>query len=197
MGINKKALRYRLFYFLDKEYTNFAMNKKTLIGIIIILLVLLAFSFFKQKTNNNTKVPAAPTSETEMAKTESSKDASMFPKDVDGMVQTLIHLDPKNKEREDYQVELYAEKTALIDCNTRGFAGTFEKVNLQGWGYNYYTFKSSGFMPTTMMACPKGSEKEGIVKSRSLFVPYNSKLPLVVYAHPEYTIKYRIWSPQQ
>ncbi|MCD5390120.1 MAG: ecotin family protein [Candidatus Pacebacteria bacterium] len=107
---------------------------------------------------------------------------------------TVIHLNPMENEIADYKLEIFAEKSGIINCNTHGFSGEFEKMNLKGWGYSYYNFESNGMMPKTLMVCPPNSEREGVLKSKSELVRYNSKLPLVVYSAPEYDIKYRVWS---
>ncbi len=171
------------------------MNKHILIAIIITLLAFIIIDSRRVKDDGmNVKNTNIETLEV-LEKTESSTDVSMFPVSTDDMVQTVIHLDPQENELQDYKVELYAEKTEIVDCNTRSFAGEFKDVNLDGWGYTYYEFESNGLTISTLMGCPEGSDKEGIVKSQSIMTRYNSKLPLVIYASPEYTIKHRIWSP--
>ena len=167
--------------------------KKIIIGILLLVLAIILLS--KNTTHReDTHIDKKESETTET--TESLKDFSMFPEGTDELVQTVIHLESQENESQDYKVEIYAEKTEMIDCNTRSLVGEFKEINLEGWGYTYYEFESNDFVIATLMACPEGSEREGTVQSQSFITRYNSKLPLVVYASPEYTIKYRIWSPE-
>lgn len=119
-------------------------------------------------------------------------DISMYPSSVDGFSMFTITLEAKDNEA-DYQIELYAGKMAAIDCNNHRLLGEFSKQTVNGWGYSYYEFKSNGELMSTLRACPDNSKHQEFVKSSTILVRYNSKLPIVVYLPNNISLKYKIW----
>jgi ecotin len=66
---------------------------------------------------------------------------------------------------------------------------------LKSWGYTYYEVAGSDVAMSTMMAAPEGGQKiERFVLGTPLLIPYNSRLPIVVYVPKGYEVRYRIWS---
>ena len=47
------------------------------------------------------------------------------------------------------------------------------------------------------MACPDDEKHLEFVKSTTKMVPYNSKLPIVIYIQDGFQIKYSIWKRQE
>ncbi len=120
-------------------------------------------------------------------------DISMFPKAKNNEVQRYISLKPLNNE-ENYKVELFITKEMEVDCNQHSLQCNIEVKDLQGWGYDYYIFKSDGKTMSTMMMCPETSKTKKDIPSDSKLIRYNSKLPIVVYLPEGYKLKYKIWS---
>ena len=99
-----------------------------------------------------------------------------------------------NAQPETIRVEIIAGKTMQVDCNTHFLTGTFKEEVLQGWGYTYYQFHTTGNAASTRMACPPNDKpRTAFVAAPSITVPYNAKLPLVIYTPQGYHVQYRLW----
>lgn len=117
-----------------------------------------------------------------------------FPQALEGHRRYVIEL-PVQPDESRHRVELYGSKTMQVDCNTRHMDGQFEKLTVQGWGYDYWVLRTRQQVLTTMMACPPGSERPGRVQTASSeLLRYNSKLPLVVFVPEGLELGYRIWN---
>lgn len=119
-----------------------------------------------------------------------------FPPAAEGEVRHIITLEEKSRAEEvHYKVELIPGKVTETDGVNRvriGFA--IESETLQGWGYTYYKVIGKGELMSTMMAQPEEAEPvERFVGGNSLFIRYNSRLPVVVYGPEGVDIHYRIW----
>jgi ecotin len=132
----------------------------------------------------------------QQSSTDKSKDISMFPKAKEGYKQVYIEMEPNDNES-NFQVELYAGIVEEVDCNNYSLMGQFTSQNLSGWGYTYYEFESNGQLRGTLMACPNGTKTEKFIPSTSIFVRYNSKLPIVIYVPNTMEVKYKIWQRQE
>ena len=125
---------------------------------------------------------------------QTPNDIKMFPLAEEGMEQKVIRLEPKENE-EDFMVEVMIGKKSKVDtCNRYFLGGNLEENNLDGWGYNYYTFSTNGMIGGTLMGCMDNKQVEKVVYAPSEKVRYNSKLPIVIYAPKDYQVDYRIWS---
>ena len=101
---------------------------------------------------------------------------------------------PNNTQPETIRVEIIAGKTMQVDCNTHFLTGTLKEEVLQGWGYTYYQFHTTGNAASTRMACPPNDKpRTAFVAAPSITVPYNAKLPLVTYTPKGYHVQYRLW----
>lgn len=120
-----------------------------------------------------------------------------FPDADEGMERLVIVLPHKERGEEDgFKVELTPGKTMLTDgVNLMRLGSTIAPSPLKGWGYTYYEVTGSDVAMSTMMAAPEGGQKiERFVPGTPLLIPYNSRLPIVVYVPKGYEIRYRIWS---
>lgn len=125
---------------------------------------------------------------------QSQNDIKMFPLAEKGMEQKVIRLEPKENE-DDYMVEVMIGKKSKVDtCNRYFLGGNFKENNLDGWGYNYYTFSTDGIIGGTLMGCMNNKKVQKVVYAPSEKVRYNSKLPIVIYVPKDYQVDYRIWS---
>jgi ecotin len=119
-----------------------------------------------------------------------------FPAAKAGMERFVIVLPQKARGAEQgLQVELIVGKDMLTDgVNLARLANTIEARQLEGWGYTYYEVTGSGETVSTRMAPPAGAPMvKTFVTAAPLYVPYNSRLPIVVYAPTGYAVRYRLW----
>jgi len=123
------------------------------------------------------------------------KDKAVFPKTLAGYERYVIDL-PQEENEDKFEVEILVGKTDKFDCNNQMLSGTFETKTIEGFGYDYYVFKSDGTIASTMMGCPDNTKIEKFV-SRSEKVRYNSKLPVVIFAPKGFEVKYNVWSAGQ
>ena len=120
-----------------------------------------------------------------------------FPDAGEGMERLVIVLPHKERGEEDgFKVELTPGKMMLTDgVNLMRLGSTIAPRPLEGWGYTYYEVTGSDVAMSTLMAAPEGGQKvERFVTGTPLLVPYNSRLPIVVYVPRGYEVRYRIWS---
>lgn len=114
-----------------------------------------------------------------------------FPKASAGMVRHVIFVDKKSDESI-HKVEIIPGKVMSVDNNIHILSGKIEEKTVQGWGYTYYEFTSTGQTASTLMATI-GPKVDKFISAQTLLVRYNSKLPVVVYAPEGFDIQYRIW----
>ncbi len=125
------------------------------------------------------------------------EDIKMFPKAEKEQNQKVIRLEPKEDEN-NYMVEILIGKKTVTDaCNNYFLIGQLEEKNLDGWGYNYYTFDTKGDVASTMKGCLTNESKEQVVYAQSQKVRYNSRLPIVIYTPKGYEVDYKIWSASE
>ena len=120
-------------------------------------------------------------------------DLSMYPESSDTLSRYIIEL-PIEEDEGLFNLEIWAGKSAKVDCNKHSLAGKFNRKTVQGWGYSYYVFETDGMMMSTQMACPEENLTDKVVRSKTEHVRYNSKLPVVVYCPKNIAIEYAIWS---
>jgi len=120
-----------------------------------------------------------------------------FPDAGEGMERLVIVLPHKERGEEDgFKVELTPGKMMLTDgVNLMRLGSTIAPRPLESWGYTYYEVTGSDVAMSTLMAAPEGGQKvERFVTGTPLLIPYNSRLPIVVYVPRGYEVRYRIWS---
>lgn len=108
--------------------------------------------------------------------------------------QHVIFLPPlKDKNENNLKVEIFGGKTIKVDCNKHRMMGEFETKTVEGFGYDYYVFKSNGHAASTRMACPDDTLHDKFVYAESITLRYNSRLPIVVYTPKGFEVNYKIW----
>jgi ecotin len=123
-----------------------------------------------------------------------------FPFAEENIQRFVIVLPHKDRGIEDtFRVEILPGKIMLTDgVNLIRLGTTIEPRPLKGWGYTYYEITGKDVAMSTMMAAPEtGQQIEKFVQGASLFIRYNSRLPIVVYAPQGYEIRYRIWETSE
>ena len=81
-----------------------------------------------------------------------------FPASMPGHQRHVVKLPPLENEHL-HRVELLGGKTLKV----------------------YWVFSSKGQVMSTRMGCPPGGDRQQFVSAETLLVPYNSRIPLVVF----------------
>jgi ecotin len=81
-----------------------------------------------------------------------------------------------------------------IDCNEHFYSGQLAQKKLEGRNYNYYLYEGDGKVFSTLMGCPGVEKRRVFVRTTTVTVPYNSRLPVVIYVPEQLEIRYKIWS---
>ncbi len=123
-----------------------------------------------------------------------SVDISMYPKPEKGYRQMIIDV-PHSKNDTHKKIEFRVGKEMEVDgCNHYGLTGTLEKKDLQGWGYDYYVFKTQGGAFSTQMGCPDLPKRHLFVSGEATTVNYNGRLPIVIYVPDGYEVRFQIYT---
>lgn len=127
-----------------------------------------------------------------------------YPQAEKGSIRQVIEL-PIRQNESSYKIELLIGQTLEVDCNQHLLAGQLQVGTVQGWGYDYFVFKTAktdgaAMTMSTMMACPDGMKKKKFVTANlgtAGMLNYNSKLPIVVYTPANVEVKYRTWKASE
>ena len=123
-------------------------------------------------------------------------DTTAFPAAVSGMTRHVISL-PKQQDESAFKVELIIGKTIKTDAtNSYFFGGVLETENIPGWGFDRYILRTLGPMAGTLMAVdPNAPQVERFISigGAARLLPYNSRLPLVVYVPAGVEVRHRLW----
>ncbi len=138
-------------------------------------------------------VPAQRTVPADLA----GDDLKAFPPAPAGLRRWVIRL-PAVPVPEERRVEVIVGRTIEVDCNRHSFAATVTAQTVPGWGFVYYVVGPLTGPIATRMACPPDFVKRReFVRAHTdalAALPYNPKLPIVVYAPDPAEVRYRVWS---
>ncbi|SMG40922.1 ecotin [Sphingobacterium psychroaquaticum] len=124
------------------------------------------------------------------------QDPSIFPKPEAGYKQMVIEV-PHSDNDNNKKIEFTIGKMMEVDkCNTHRLQGSLEEKPLEGWGYNYYVFKSNGGAASTLMACPDNERVLKFVSAGPTVTNYNGRLPIVIYVPEGYDVQFRIFKAE-
>lgn len=129
--------------------------------------------------------------------TEAPSELKAFPAAKDSQERFVIVLAEKARGEEDaFKVEIIVGQEMLTDgVNQVRLANTIESSTVEGWGYPYYEVTGPAKAMSTQMAPAEGSpEVRTFVTAPPLVIPYNSRLPVVVYVPKGFEVRYRIWT---
>lgn len=119
-----------------------------------------------------------------------------FPSAEKGKVRFVLHL-PKQKDESLFKVELTVGKTVRIDKANRYFlGGKIESQTIPGWGFTCYMVSKVGPIAGTLMAVDPNEQKVDrfiTLGGEPFIIPYNSRIPVVVYVPEDAEARYRIW----
>lgn len=120
-----------------------------------------------------------------------------FPPAEEGMVRYVLQL-PAHDDETLYRLELIVGQRLLLDAeNLYRLGGQLEREIIEGWGYSRYLVKTLGPVMGTLMAVdPAKAKVERFVTigAEPYLIPYNSRLPVVVYVPAGAEVHYRLWS---
>lgn len=123
-------------------------------------------------------------------------DPKIFPEAEKGFKKMIIEV-PYSENDANKKIEFYAGIWMEVDgCNTFNLMGTYEQKDLQGWGYNYWIFKTNGNVQNTMMACPDLPLRNLFVSASPQIVDYNGKMPIVIYVPEKYDVQFKIFKAE-
>ena len=123
-----------------------------------------------------------------------------FPAAEEGMKRYVILLPHKERgEDDDFRVEIFAGKEIDTDgVNLYHMGGQIEARPLKGWGFTYYEVEKFGPVASTLKGVPPGTPPVvKFVAMPSMTIPYNSRVPLVIYVPEEGEVRYRIWKASE
>lgn len=128
-----------------------------------------------------------------LATEEALQNSLPFPEKAN-LVKHVLYLPELNSDEEiNNKVEIIPGKNLNVDCNNHRMSGTLKAETLEGYGYDYYVFNSSGDVLSTRKACPDQKMEEKFISSDTKLLPYNSRLPIVVYTPVGFEVNYKIW----
>lgn len=131
-----------------------------------------------------------------MAQSVLKQNTDIFPAPEKGYKKMIIEV-PHSENDKNKKIEFSIGKWMEVDgCNSFSLQGTLEKKDLEGWGYNYYIFKTNGQVVSTQMACP-GPNRNLFVTAQPEMVRYNGKLPIVVYVPEGYDVQFKIFKAEE
>jgi ecotin len=127
---------------------------------------------------------------------EAERYLKAFPPAGEGQTRFVVMLPHKERgEDSNFQVEIIVGKEMLTDgVNQVRLGGKIESKPLEGWGFTYYQLDKFGPAASTLIGVPPGTPMVmKFVSVPSLIIPYNSRIPLVVYVPEGGEVRYRIW----
>lgn len=119
-----------------------------------------------------------------------------FPPAAEGMERYVIELPHKERgEDNDFMVELIVGKEMETDgVNKVHLGGKLETKPLEGWGFTFYEVRKLGPAASTKIGVPPGTKTvKRFVSGPAMKIPYNSRVPIVVYVPKGAEVRYRIW----
>ena len=102
---------------------------------------------------------------------------------------------PVRPDEDACKIEISASKVMEADsANMQRISGSFEEVNIEGWGFSYYRLAADESRTISTLVGGGHPVKKPVPVAQNLFIRYNSKLPVVVIAPAGYDIHYRVWT---
>lgn len=123
-------------------------------------------------------------------------DPKIFPEAQKGYKKMVIEV-PYSDNDDNKIIQFYAGVWMEVDgCNTFNLIGTYEKKDLQGWGYEYWVFNTKGDVQSTMMSCPNAPLRNLFVKATPQITDYNGRMPIVIYVPEKYDVQFKIFKAE-
>lgn len=119
-----------------------------------------------------------------------------YPPAGDGMARYVIKLPHKErKEAAHLRVEILVGQEMFTDgINTITLEGDLETKQIEGWGRVYYELAKFGPSSITALAVhPRDPPVKEFVAGPALTIPYNSRVPIVIYVPEDAEVRFRVW----
>ncbi|KPI88381.1 putative ecotin [Leptomonas seymouri] len=119
-----------------------------------------------------------------------------YPKAAPDEERKVIYLPPLDPSMEQNHVKLQLIPGRHEDCKDGQLYhinGTFTENTLEGWGYPFYAVKFGDICASQHAAVSSKGGVRFVTMREYLMVPYNSKLPTVVYVPKGSELRYRVW----
>lgn len=173
-------------------FNNVIINIERMKKMIFSMALLACLIGCKPATESVEVEPAVQAPQKSVSAVENLK---FYPAAAEGMTRYVILLDSLGSDAEyEYQIELIPGKMLEVDaCNKHGLLGELVEKTVEGFGYNYYEFNSTGDVFSTQMACLNNEKVHKFISAQTAKIRYNSLLPVVVYAPEGFELKYKIW----
>lgn len=127
-------------------------------------------------------------------------DLKPYPPAEAGTRRVVIRL-PAVTTPDDRRVEVIVGRTMVVDCNRHQFSAQVTRRVAPGWGYPYYVVGELHGPVSTRMACPPDfvprREFVPVAAHELAWLPYNARLPIVLYVGADSEVRYRVWSAGQ
>ena len=97
-------------------------------------------------------------------------------------------------------VQLIVGREEMVDCNVHVFKGAIERETIKGWGFPLYRVTDAGPMASTRKACRPDQPLRRVfveVGTSPYLVPYNSRLPIVLYTPADMELRWRLWRAEK
>jgi len=100
---------------------------------------------------------------------------------------------PKKDNESQYEIKFIIGKTLLVDCNRHSLVGDIHNKSINEYSYTVIEIEiEKNILISTRMGCPKPKTKRFItLRTQRHFTPYNSKIPLVIYAPKDIEVSYK------
>lgn len=119
---------------------------------------------------------------------------SLYPR-ADPKFHRNVILLPRLENEGNLKIELLIGLYMKTGCTDFQLSGSFVKRTLYGWGYPYYELSKIKTPISMLAACLDESRTQTFLRvaNTDIVQPYNSDIPIVVYAPSGIEVKYLIW----
>lgn len=158
-------------------------------------LVVYTSQFFEVRYSlwNGGEVNSVRTKNNGTLATEEAMSNTRFFPDKEGFDKHVLYLpELESAEEINRKVEIIPGVVIQVDCNQHWLGGKAATETLEGFGFDYLVFQSEGVF-STRKGCPENSVKTEFVSGESKILPYNSRLPIVIYTSKGMDVNYKIW----
>jgi ecotin len=117
-----------------------------------------------------------------------------YPASQKGLTRFVLHLPVREKEA-DLKVEFFAGLQQEWSCNRPFMQTEIKTRDVKGWGFKYFIASWDGKFASNLVACLGSEVKEtSFIHGSGTLIDYNSKLPVVVFAPKDLSVRFRIWN---
>jgi len=130
----------------------------------------------------------------ESASEEARKAIAAYPEAEQGQQRWIIWLTPRAERAEEAGLLLQIRVGMDVETdgvNRYGLVGQLSNRSVSGWGYNYYLYEGQPIVTSTRMGSMGFGVEDTTVWTVPTVIPYNSRLPVVVYTPEQMQVSHR------